>query len=594
MDNDMEYMDLTKVRKTVLEIERDHMGHMEALGIVLRLIEINPGDYSIEELCRIMIDILAEETAFENISLLLYDREKEILKLTSANGLHQIFTESNDNRAYNRNLYFRHGRSIAWSVFDSQQPLFIEDSSIERIPQVENAEHVPASLACLPISSKGVLNLSSTKKRPFSNNLRRNLIIITQVIGHILQEKEFHQLLNSSHYHIQNIIEANTRALYQAGDEKEQNIEYLEAAIDSAPQGICLTDAAGEIIRVNKGFKKLLNCEEAEILKEGIGRFFLDAAIFLALSKAIKARHPAKLPGVRLLRPDGNIFLADIFCHPIIDKNGGRQGGIVVIHDISDQQEDFKRKIREEKLRALGSMAVGIAHDFNNLFMAILGNVELLQLNLADTPHAKRLKNIELCVQDGAKTIKRLQSFVKHSASSRYEDNRETTCIAHIIMEAVELTKPMWKDECQKKGSLIQIETQLDESIIVQMPGYELREIFINLILNAVEAMPEGGRLSIKTAVRNSRAAIEFSDTGTGMNEDTKKHIFDPYFTTKNVGSSGLGLSIVYGLVTNAGGKIEVKSHQGHGTTFIIILPCKFVDGREQPDREADLRSPSL
>ncbi len=207
MDIDTEHMDLTEVRKTVLEMERDRMGHMEALGIVLRLIELNPGDYSIEELCRIIIDILAEETAFENISLLLYDPEREVLKLIAAKGIHQVFTETDDGRNYNRDLYFRRGKSIAWSVFDSQQPLFIEDSSSDRIPQVENAKYIPTSLACLPVSSKGVLNLSSTRKRPFSNHLRRNLIIITQVMGHILQEKEFHQLLNNSHYHIQNIVE---------------------------------------------------------------------------------------------------------------------------------------------------------------------------------------------------------------------------------------------------------------------------------------------------------------------------------------------------------------------------------------------------
>ena len=593
MDIGMEHMDLTEVRKTVLEMERDRMGHMEALGIVLRLIELNPGDHSIEELCRIIIDILAEETAFENISLLLYDPEREVLKLIAAKGIHQVFTETDDSRNYNRDLYFRRGKSIAWSVFDSQQPLFIEDSSADRIPQVENAKYIPTSLACLPVSSKGVLNLSSSRKRPFSNHLRRNLIIITQVMGHILQEKEFHQLLNNSHYHIQNIVEANTRAMSQAGDEKEQNIEYLEAAIDSAPQGICLTDAEGRIIRINKGFKKLLNCGEDEIVKEGIGRFFFDATIFLALSKAIKAKHLAKLPGVRLLRPDGSTFLADIFFHPIIDKSGNRQGGIVVIHDISDQHEDSERRIREEKLRALGSMAAGIAHDFNNLLMAILGNVELLQLNLADTPHARRLKNIELCVQDGAETIKRLQSFVKQSTESG-TDVSCATCIADTIMEAVELTKPMWKDSCQKKGCLIQVETELDESIMVQMPGYELREILTNLILNAVEAMPEGGRLSIKTAVRESRAVIEVSDTGTGMDEDTKRHIFDPYFTTKEVGSSGLGLSIVYGLVTNAAGKIKVKSHQGYGTTFTITLPCESGTGQKQPEREDELRSEPL
>ncbi len=586
MNANSEHMDLAGIKKTVFEIEQDRLGHMEALGIVLRLIELNPREYSREELCKIVVDILAEETFFENISLLLYEPEKEVLKLVAAKGLHQVFTDTPEHKDYNKDLYFRRGESVAWSVFDSQQPLFIEDSSVDKIPQVENAKFVPASLACLPISSKGVLNLSSSKKYAFSNHLKRNLIIITQVMGHILQEKEFHELLNNSHYHIQNIVEANTRALTQCGEKVGQNIEYLEAAIDSAPQGICLTNASGEIVKVNRGFKKLLQCSEEDILREGLGRFFFDATAFLSLSKAIKTKHLAKLQGIRLLKQDGNTFLADIFFHPIIDKNGNKHGGIIVIHDISDQHEDSERKIREEKLRALGSMAAGIAHDFNNLLMAILGNVELLQLELEDTPYAKRLKNIELAVQDGAKTIKRLQSFVRRSSSPKTED-RHTTCIADIVMEAVELTKPMWKDNCQKKGCLIRVETSVDTSIVVEMPGYELREILTNLILNAVDAMPKGGKITIKTYMQDSKAVIEVSDTGIGMDPDTKKHIFDPYFTTKDVGSSGLGLSIVYGLVTNAGGKIEVESEPGYGTTFIITLPCQSED-EEKPQPYED------
>ncbi len=572
MEIDSGHIDLADVQKTILEMEQDRMGHMEALGIVLRLIELNPGDYSIKELCSILIDILAEETSFENISLLLYDPRREVLKLAAAKGLHQVFSETRDDSKYNKDLYFRRGKSIAWSVFDSQQPLFIEDSSADRIPQVENAKFVPASLACLPISSKGVLNLSSSRKREFPNHLRRNLIIITQVMGHILQEKQFHELLNNSHYHIQNIVDANTRAIAQRGDDSRQSIEYLEAAIDSAPQGICLTNAAGEITKINRSLKKLLECGEDIIEKEGLGRFFFDATAFLSLSKAIKAEHLAKFSGVRLLRPDGSTFLADIFFHPIIDKNGTKQGGIIVIHDISDQHRDSERKIREEKLRALGSMAAGIAHDFNNLLMAILGNVELLQLDLADTSHAKRLNNIELCVQDGAKTIKRLQSFVGHTSPPKTE-GVQTTRVAQIISEAIELTKPMWKDSCQKKGCLIQIETDLDESVHAQIPGYELREILTNLILNAVDAMQKGGTIRLSTYLRDSMAVIEISDNGAGMDKDTQKHIFDPYFTTKDVGSSGLGLSIVYGLITNAGGGIEVESDPGYGTTFVITLP---------------------
>jgi GAF domain-containing protein len=243
--------------------------------------------------------------------------------------------------------------------------------------------------------------------------------------------------------------------------------------------------------------------------------------------------------------------------------------------------------IRTEKLRALGQMSAGIAHDLNNTLAAILGQVELLGLRTRDPEVQETLRILEKATTDGAQVVRRLQDF----ARQRERSPLTPVDLAQVVTEALEITRARWRDELQRNGRVIDIRLQLVG--IPPILGYapEVREVLTNLILNAVDAMPQGGTLSF-TARENEtdfRSALPdrpvaelpscpaaawvellVTDTGIGMSEDVRKRIFDPFFTTKGGRGTGMGLSVVYGIIERHGGHVVVRSTRGQGTTVAL------------------------
>jgi signal transduction histidine kinase/ActR/RegA family two-component response regulator len=231
--------------------------------------------------------------------------------------------------------------------------------------------------------------------------------------------------------------------------------------------------------------------------------------------------------------------------------------------------------VQAEKLRALGEMASGVAHDFNNLLAVILGNIQLLSHQLDELTHdevRQRLQTVERSSMDGAETVRRIQEFT----GVRRDKEFVSLSINDIVREVVTLTQPRWKDQPQKKGIQIRLETDLPEVLPVSGNPSELREVLTNMVFNAVDAMPQGGDLTLSTSVRPDWVEIRISDTGLGMTEEVKRRIFDPFFTTKGVTNSGLGLSVSYGIMRRHGGEIQFESEAGKGTTFILRLPINY------------------
>jgi len=234
--------------------------------------------------------------------------------------------------------------------------------------------------------------------------------------------------------------------------------------------------------------------------------------------------------------------------------------------------------VRAEKLRAMGEMASGVAHDFNNVLAVILGNIQLLlhQLDhLRPEEVRERLRTIEQASKDGAETVRRIQEF------TGVKRDKEFTLLSinEIIGEVMNITQPRWKDQQQRKGIQIELIKKLEDVPSILGNPSELREVFANIVFNAVDAMPEGGRLTISTEHQTDAwVEVRISDTGIGMTEEVKKRVFDPFFTTKGVTSSGLGMSVSYGIIKRHGGEILIESDLGKGTTFIIHLPVGFGD----------------
>ena len=239
-----------------------------------------------------------------------------------------------------------------------------------------------------------------------------------------------------------------------------------------------------------------------------------------------------------------------------------------------------KKLIQVEKLKALGEMAGGVAHDFNNVLAAILGRIQLLSRSLGSLPteewgkpmlDLKRgLEVIEMATLDGAETVRRLQEFYR----MRSDDKNFTQIDLNKVTDhALEYTKLRWKDDAESKGIEYHIQKEFSPIPCIEGCSAELREVMTNLINNALDAMPQGGKLRIKTLIEGNCIRVMLQDSGVGISKAIRNKIFDPFFTTKGVQSTGLGLSVSYGIINRHRGDIKVDSVKGQGTTFIITLP---------------------
>ena len=239
--------------------------------------------------------------------------------------------------------------------------------------------------------------------------------------------------------------------------------------------------------------------------------------------------------------------------------------------------------INAERLRALGEMSGGVAHDFNNILGAILGRAQLLLEKVKNQDMKDGIAIIEKAALDGAETVRRIQEFTRVRV-----DNRTFSAldINQVISDSIEFTRTRWKNETEAWGR--PVEMQCDFGKIPQMMGDPsgLREVFTNLIINAVDAMPKGGTINISTSVDGDHVLIRVKDSGIGMSGEVQKRTFDPFFTTKGTRGSGLGLSICYGIVSRHDGDIKVNSEIGRGTTFTIRLPLGL-PGETPAERKA-------
>jgi GAF domain-containing protein/two-component sensor histidine kinase len=248
------------------------------------------------------------------------------------------------------------------------------------------------------------------------------------------------------------------------------------------------------------------------------------------------------------------------------------------------------RLVQTEKLRAWGEMAGGVVHDFNNILTSVLGRAQLLLKKLEREEFEKPgdllggLKSIEESANDGTEILSRIDKFSK----AKKETLLSPVDLNQMVEDSLEITQARWQDSAILSGIRIDVKKNLKDIEKVLGNATELREVVTNIIINAVDAMPEGGILSFRTEEDQRFIYLKIGDTGIGMDEDTQKKIFEPFFTTKGDKGTGLGMSVVYNIILRHDGEIRIKSSPGQGSTFIIKLPkCKGArDKIESVDKE--------
>ena len=270
----------------------------------------------------------------------------------------------------------------------------------------------------------------------------------------------------------------------------------------------------------------------------------------------------------RYVAHDGSVKFALVNSAPII-VDGQTTGVLGIAHDITEQKQERDRAARADKLRALGQLASGVAHDFNNSLAAILGRAQLILRRVQDEELIRSLGIIVTAAEDAANTVRRIQTFARKSLGAE----QELLDVSNLLRDAIEITRTRWENEARAGGLNIDVTLSAEDESFALGNASELREVFVNLIVNAVDAMPEGGSLKICCMRNVDRLRLRFADTGTGMKDDVREKIFEPFYTTKGVHGTGLGLAVSYGIIERHNGLITVESELGKGTTFHIDLP---------------------
>jgi len=320
-----------------------------------------------------------------------------------------------------------------------------------------------------------------------------------------------------------------------------------------------------------------------------------------ALFTSLRRGEPTQPVQISVVTGNGQVRQGELRCFGIYE-DGRLIEAWGVFHDLSQLlllTKELKRKaeelqqaqamlVQQERLKALGQMASGISHDIGNALVPLLAYAELLEEH-PDPKVREWGRQIGMAAEDIMHIVQRLRAFYRPRDPNEV---LEPVDLNEIVRQVVDLTKPRWYDMPQREGITIVMSLELDENLpTIGGIAAELREALTNLIFNAVDAIVAKGEtegtITIRTGRRNGFVFLEVTDTGIGMDEETKRRCMEPFFTTKGEKGSGLGLMMVYGTMQRHEGQIEIESELGKGTTFRLLFPLREAEAKESEEEEA-------
>ena len=357
-------------------------------------------------------------------------------------------------------------------------------------------------------------------------------------------------------------------------NDAEGGLLKLSHAIEQSPCTIIITNTNGKIEYINPKFTQLTGYLSEEVIGKNpsiLSSGKTSPEEYKRLWNTIKSGREWRGEFCNR-KKNGEIYWELASISPVKNDKGVITHFIAVKEDITRRKQAEKKLLQSEKLRSLGVMAYGIAHDFNNILTVISGNAQLLESSYRDHKELTNgLRTIRRAAHNGAETVRRMHEFTrKKSNSSLYI----LIDLRKLIKQAIQFTKHRWGNMAQSRDITydLDIDDVKTETVVFGNPS-ELKDVFVNIINNALDAMPKGGRLSFSTWRKDDTVFVSISDTGKGMSEEVQTHIFDPFFTTRSPKRTGLGMSAVYGIMARHSGSIDVESQVGKGSTFTLRLP---------------------
>jgi PAS domain S-box-containing protein len=518
---------------------------LNELTILYEIMKISASSLNMDQMLKEIMDGLRVYFKFEALGILLVDENTKRLFPHPASYNELLMKDIGK-------LGLCVGKGITGWVAEKGEPLLVND--VSKDARYVCGDESTCSEICVPLRMGekviGVIDSQSRNLNDFSEDDLRLLSIVAGQLATLIDK------------------------LHLYGEIKQSEEKY-RTVVEGALDGVCVLEGNYRFKYANERLAEILGYTREELIGMDLRNLLNVASQKLVVDRYVRTQRGEEVAPryeFNFIRKDGEIRNVEISSN-IVKDSQENMNVISFIKDITEKKKMEEQLLQAEKLRALAEMASGVAHDFNNALAVILGNAQLLLFSVQDEELKRNLKTIEKVAKDSAQTVRRLQDFTRngvHQELFKMEINS-------IIKDSIEITKPKWKDEIQSRGICIEVTSNLEEIHSVLGNASELREVIINLIFNAIEAMPEGGKIQIRTFQRRKQVFIQISDTGIGIPKEFRKKIFEPFFTTKPFTNTGLGLSMSYGIVKRFGGEIEVESKVGHGTVFTIILPT----GRE-------------
>jgi PAS domain S-box-containing protein len=407
-----------------------------------------------------------------------------------------------------------------------------------------------------------------------------NLVAAVNMLVDLTDRKRAEAALTRLDDTLEQRVEDRTRQLTEALTQLQESERRSRLLIEGvADHAIFTLDPVGYITHWNSGAERVNGYKEEEIVGRHFSTFYTPEDRQKGLPRytlTMAARHGSFDTEGWRLRKDGSRFSARIVVNAIRDEAGAVIGFAKIVRDMTERRKVEEQLHQAQKMESVGQLTNGIAHDFNNILAAIIPNLELTQVYVTEEPVRRYLENAMHAAEQGAKLTNQLLGF-----SRRTNVRRERVDVGRLLAEACAMLP-------RTIGPSIAIERVVDGEIwhAVTDPG-SLELALLNLAINARDAMPSGGTLTIETLNiargsaklppdlhRGDYVAISITDTGEGMSQEVRSQAFEPFFTTKEPGKgTGLGLTMVYGFAKQSGGTVTIDSRIGEGTSVLIYLP---------------------